>query len=369
MKKAFKMRIFSASTILAIFSSLFLTITPVKAVSAVNVSDTLTREKISVLATHTITGTFTGGTWSFGGFLYFNYDHGTFNLSWNLADATCSLSSGNTCVASVNGDTEIVSIRCMSVTGCSGDLTVGNVTGTNPVAAGSYKIEITNSEGDPSTGYMSDYAIPIVTDDQIVVTATVDPSITFNVGSQAKALTCDGSFSGNGGTVALGVVSPNTLASSDDANNIEHICMSLSTNATNGAVVTVTSTNNGLRSTSVPGDIIPSASETLSTASGSSASQGYGMCGGSLAVDFGAATTTPAGTAPTPGPIFTYNPCNSTSLDVGGFTGSSPQTAMSNGGMVSNGFGKFYIKAMVDTTQPAHNDYTDTLTFIATGTF
>ncbi|MBU1034697.1 hypothetical protein KKD42_02775 [Patescibacteria group bacterium] len=365
MKQKFKTRLLSAITAVATIGTVFLSASSAQAVSPTSVSDTLTREKISEFAYHTIRGTFTGGNWTLGRRIFFNYDHGTFSLG-NSTNLGCQITNGSgTCSAIQSSPSMIVTAICDSGP-CWGDLEITNVTGTNPGLAGSYVIEITSEAG---VNYASDFAIPIVDDDQVTVSATVDPLITFNVGNEGGGVGCSPGFTGNGGTVALGVLPVNTLVSSDGS-VIDFICTRVSTNATNGAVVTVSSTYSGLQSTSVPADIIPSDTETLSTAGGSSASQGYGLCAGTSLNEWGMDTTMPAGNMPTSTTPYNGNSmtCDPTSLDVGLVDGTAREIVQI-AGPVGNAYTTIYVKAIIDSTQPAHNDYTDTLTFIATGTF
>ena len=87
-------------------------------------------------------------------------------------------------------------------------------------------------------GITGTFALTIVTDDQVGITASIDPSITFNVGTQTSVTTCDGTFAGNGGTVALGTLTSGAVASSD-ASSVAHICTRVTTNAASGATITV----------------------------------------------------------------------------------------------------------------------------------
>jgi hypothetical protein len=221
----------------------------------------------------------------------------------------------------------------------------------NPSVAGAYTITWTNDNGSA--------VVYIVDDDTFNISASVAPVITFNVGTQTAA--CDGTFSGNGGTLGLGALTTSAVASSD-VSSVPHICTRISTNATGGAVITVLSQNAALQSVSSPGDTIPSSSATL--VAGTS---GYGLCAGSGGGDSGLDVTTPTGATPTRSSPFNGG-CSTSSHDVGALT-TSAQTVWSTSDPVQNGFFRLYVKAAISPSVPNHNDYTDTLTFIATATF
>ena len=116
----------------------------------------------------------------------------------------------------------------------------------------------------------------IVGTNQTTIRAQVDPTISFNAGTQSAATDCDGTFATNGGEVALGAIS-RTAVSSSDASAVHHICTRVSTNAATGASVYVTSLNAALKSTATPGDTIPSITATPLAG----ATAGYGLCVGS----------------------------------------------------------------------------------------
>lgn len=364
MKQTLKVRVISGITAVMTVGAIVLPASFAQAISPTDVKDTLTRLKISTAARHTITGTFASSTWYNNTTVTFSYSAAGFALGDDSGIGCAIAGGGGTCTAASVASTDVVTVTCTGSAGCWGNLTLSNVTGTNPSSAGSKTITIAG------TGlFTGSFAIPITTDDQVVVTATVDPTITFDVGAQAAATTCDGSFdsaANNDWVLALGTIAPNTLVSSD-LNSRDHICTRLSTNATTGAVVTVSSTYSGLQSTSVPADRIPSATETLSTTGGSSASQGYGLCAGSAISSYGYDTTVPAGNAPTSSSPYNVT-CTASTLTVGLLDGTG-RPVMTVLGPVGNAYERLFIKAMIDATQEAHNDYTDTLTFLAAGTF
>jgi hypothetical protein len=240
--------------------------------------------------------------------------------------------------------------------GCTGTLVVGSVTpftSTNPGTAGSYVVTL------GGTSITGSFAIAIVTDDQVGITATVYPSITFDVGAQVAATACDGTFSADGGTVALGTLST-TAVTSSDASSVYHICSRLTTNSASGAVVTVKSLNGGLTATYT----IPSNTATplaINTA-------GYGLCVGSVVGDTGKDTSIPAGVTPTRVSPFAGSPCTSTDNNIGGVT-TSAQSIWSVSAASQNAFARIYVKAGISGTVPPSTGYADTLTFVATGTF
>jgi len=102
----------------------------------------------------------------------------------------------------------------------------------------------------------------------------------------------------------------------------------------------------------------------------SSGTQGYGLCVGSAGADSG--KTDPAGgptsAAPTRSSPFNGASCTSTGHDIGGLT-IAAQNLWITSGPTLNAFARVYVKASISPTTPAHNDYADTLTFTATGTY
>src|SRR5690606_22181868 len=89
------------------------------------------------------------------------------------------------------------------VAGCSGELTFSGAMVVNPPDAGSYKITWTDDEGEGM--------VIILEADGIIVTATVDPYITFDVGAQDAGDTCDGAFSSSDYDIALGTLNSGTV--------------------------------------------------------------------------------------------------------------------------------------------------------------
>jgi len=207
-------------------------------------------------------------------------------------------------------------------------------------------------------------AVAIVDDDQITVSSNVDPSISFNVGTAASGSPCSHTFAGNGGVVALGTLDTGTISTSD-VNSINHICTRMSHNATVGAVITVRSLYAELRSLSTPADMIPAVGTVLSNGT-----EGYGLCIGSEGGHFG---NDPAADPLADDPNFTDSDfatanCTSSVHQVGLLATSAKLLWMTET-PTENAFARVFMKASISSLTEAHDDYTDTLTFIMTATY
>jgi hypothetical protein len=268
-----------------------------------------------------------------------------------------------------NAGPKTFSVTCGTGGCAAGATTITGGTVTNP-ATGSYMITIDTNNATPDNGVV---ATSIVDSDTTDVTASVDPSLTFNVGTQLATVACATDFSGNGGSIA-GPIKLNslpiggTIASSDIA-SIVHICTRVTTNANGGYVVTVKSRYGQLRSISNVAHAFPVAQTGLSTGVTISAgTEGYGLCvksDGGSGNSFGAAVTA---TSPFDGGGTCVASSTSGQL-AGKLTTTASPVLSASGGPSSASFATLYLKAAATAMTPAHNDYFDSLTFIATGTF
>jgi len=295
-------------------------------------------------------------TYNFG-FTLQNTITGTLTITFPAGFTVTAAATSGACTGGTVGTFGFTSSTLTAVkTGCTaGALTLSGATVTNHSTPGAYTVSWVND--DPGEG-----VIYIIDDDQVTVTGNVDPTLTFNAGMQDDATACDGTFSGNGGTLALGVLTTGSVTTSD-ASGIDHICTRLSTNASGGASITVKSLNgtDGLKSTSVPTDTIPSATATLSAGTA-----GYGLCTGSVGGDSGNDAISGAASPTRSSPFNTT--CTNAAHNVGGLT-TSAQNLWTLTGPSQNAFVRAYVKAAISGTTAAHADYADTLTFIGTGTF
>lgn len=179
------------------------------------------------------------------------------------------------------------------------------------------------------------------------------PTLTFDLDTYATAVTS--TETGAPYSVALGTLTTANASNSDEA-SINAIWFDLDTNASGGAIVTVTSLYGELRSTSVPADDIPSSTGTMAPGVAN-----YGLCAKRNGVTSGTFNKV----SPFNGATCTTGHVN----DVGAVTTSAQIIYNTGGAAVTGARAEIMVNAENSAITPAHNDYTDTLTFIATGTF
>jgi hypothetical protein len=335
-------RIAAGMTTVATVGTMLLS-APVHAATATGVSDTLTRVKISETATHQFAGTF--GT-TIGQFQLVMMDYGTAGFSLTPSSPSCSFASGTCTAATVATGTNIT---CTAAAGCSGAITLGTFAGTNPGTAGSKTVTMSGTGG-----YTGSFAIAIVDDDQVTVTASVDPSITFDLDTSVAHGDNNPPY-----VVALGTLTPTDTRVSGATDGVNHIWMDLDTNASGGAVVTVRNLNgaDGLSSTSVPTDDIESTDSSVADGT-----EDYGLC--VVAVSQTTGTLAIAGD-------YVGETCaaDTEGNTVEGLSTTAAAIINTSGAPISGGSAQIAVQAAISGVTPAHNDYTDTLTFVATGTF
>ncbi len=239
----------------------------------------------------------------------------------------------------------------------------------NPSTAGSQRLNICfDNLGNDTCDDTVYLAVGIATDDQVTTTATVDPSLTFRVGRKTGTFTtnCVAAYTDatDGGTVAFGRLALATIYNSGDAgptgaspSTIPPLCTLVSTNATGGAAVTVVGNTAGLVSTSGTPDNIASATAAMSTST-----ENFGLC----VVNSGSTSGTTLSSA---SPFNSTCALASNTNSVGGIT-TSPQTILSQTSGPSNeSYATISMDINITALTDAHDDYTLTMTFIATGTF
>lgn len=223
--------------------------------------------------------------------------------------------------------------------------------GTKESAANDIKVDVKTGYADTCTTSVtivdkSSLALSILTDDQVAVLATVNPSISFSVATP---------------TLDFGTLSPSAVryatgatggSASEPTDTTEVTC---STNAPNGLIVSIRSTGDGtgaegngsagLYKSSSPTDLIEAATSTSVTAG----TDGYGIYGTSAS-----------------GLTIEEGFDNDETSDVAITTTS--QTIFSATGPVSSGTAKVVAKAALAATTRA-GSYADALTLVATGKF
>lgn len=214
--KAYLIKINTFVVILALVL-LFLPIKPAQAGEYENEKDVLTRLKASTLSSHDFTFDLSSGTAFDAGetitidfgedssyFVVagassaaadFDFNDGTERVIFNVGASTdCTGSSGvNDISVGINDTTGIVTfLACPSFTSSAAaatiDIEYGTAAGgtnrvTNPTAGNDIPIYLAGTVGDSGS-----VAISIIADDQVSVTATVDPVITFSISSSSCAL-------------------------------------------------------------------------------------------------------------------------------------------------------------------------------------
>lgn len=159
-------------------------------------------------------------------------------------------------------------------------------------------------------------------------------------------------------SVNLGTITTAHTRMSGTTDSINMIIAEADTNATSGVVVVVVKNANGangLASASVPGDHIPSADGTMTPGTAN-----YGLCVETATLSgFSRASPYDTGSCAT----------NSETNDVQGLTTTGENILNSSTSPVYGAHAEISVNADVNAVTPAHPDYQDTVTLIATGTF
>jgi hypothetical protein len=352
----------------------------VAAASITSAKDVLSRQKASTASDHTFTFVLPGGltsgqnmTLTFqSGFTGvgsmigadFDFAEGSTGVcsSATFTEKSVVTSGGSASQFNIAGAGQVVTItsggasatitagRCIRLkAGLNATDTTGSGPGTHQITngtLGNYTISVAGSIADTGT------IVDIIDDnDQVTVMASVDEILSFDLDTGTT-----NAENGPNYSVAFGTISASTVKYSDHS-AVNSIWASGGTNSSGGMNVTVQNANgaNGLKSTTVPGDYIQS-----TTASMAVGSANYGLCVTStgLAGWIKAAGTYDQGTCTTASGTNAVRALTTTTANI--LTSSGP-TASATAEIVAN--------AEISTATPAHTDYTDTLTFIATASF
>lgn len=254
---------------------------------------------------------------------------------------TSNLPSGVTALPgtlTVAGAGQVVTISGVT------DLTVGTLYGvniatgiTNP-SAGAYENTIaTTTSGDVVIDQTS-IAVRVISDDQIVITATVPPTFNFTLSGNTDTFTSDLSSSSVVSTTGKTVT--------------------IATNADKGWTAWVKSTNAAL-SSATTGESIATTGTVNSTPSTLSAgSDGY-------VLDINLTTDSGTGT----GTVTIDAEYNGTDTSSGGTLSTSLQPIASANGTTDGDVLTLIARATISAVKGAADDYTDTLTVVGAGNF
>ncbi len=229
--------------------------------------------------------------------------------------------------------------------------TVGDLQITNPAIAGEYVLIIGGTFGGDG-----EIAVPIINDDQAGAVAAVSPMMVFDLDIGTAVGESTPPYTFDLGTLTAGQV----VSSGTGIPERPRIMMELKTTAAGGAIVTIEGINGGIKSASQNHIITTTDSGSAVTLDGST--EGFGACVASVSAISG----TIEGVAP-------YNgACSISSHEVGGIT-TAPRTIVdtANGPALGtdNNSAQIFLKTSITPTTPAANDYSEIISFVATGTF
>ena len=301
-----------AVTLSLLFSYSNLFIASAQAATITPISDTMSNQTISASATNNFSFDAVSGIPASGTVTI------TFPSGFSAISTSSATSSMSGATFSVSGNVITVTNGSTAVTAGT-TVTISGITATNPSTASSsttqYIITVSDSGGDSAS-----IAVAIVTSSQVSVTATINPTITFSISSNS---------------INFGVL---TTASVTTESNT----LTLSTNAGSGASISIQDTRAGLYNIAHAYTIH---SNTTTLAAGS---EGYGVNASSSS-------------------LTVQSPFSGTGDSVGAIT-TSTQTIASVTAPVNNSTTTVNYLASISNITPS-GPYSDTITYIATGTF
>lgn len=268
----------------------------------------------------------------------------------NWTVTTTNLPSGTSAWPGIAAATPTIASQTVTFTYASDQtLTAGTIycfnwsssTALTTSTAGNDKTgTITTRTSTPTTIDTASYALSIISDDQIVVTATVPATFTFSLSGNTDT------FTGN--------LSTTTTSTSGRT-------VTLATNAASGWITWVKSANAALNSAST-GASIPTAGSIDDAPTDLASSTGY-VLDVNITTDSGTGTGTVSQAA---GYGAEYDGTNSTS---GGTLSTTFQPIAASSGTTDGDVLTLIERAKISAVQAAATDYTDTLTVVAAGRF
>lgn len=343
---------------------------PANAAALDLLSDVMTRHKDTTDSDHTITFTTPTGVLATETItLTFESDFDISNIVFgdvDVKDDAVELVLGGDCAAaeeagvSVAGQVLTIEICSEYAAGISAasvvEIQIGtNATGPgvnqikNPTTAGSFEIAIAGTMTD-----LGEIDVPIVDDDQVTISGTVDSYIDFDLDTPTGS---GGAHSETAAPYAVNLqeLSFSTLTN-EGTSNVTEIYIDLNSNADDGTKVYIKSLYGAAGLSSAhSSDNIPSATQVNVV--------------NSVDGNYGVAAAEEAGA--TEGSLVPASPFDvySTPNSVGALTTSFQEIFNTNGVPIIDGDGEVAVRAVAGRSTSAADDYTDTLTFRATGAF
>ena len=237
----------------------------------------------------------------------------------------------------VSGNTIRFPITALTNSTTYGFFITGSGLITNPSASTTiYHTIFTRDSGDSSTGDTKDIAVPVISDDQIAISATVAPTFTFVFANNAQNLgtLASGSITSGGGTG-----------------------ITITSNSAGGWNAWVKSANAALTSASTANSIATSGTIDAAPTTLSIGTPGY-----VLDVDL----TTDAGSG---GTVTIAAEYNGTTTSQGGTLSTSFQSIASSNGTANGDVITLVPRVAISGVTASASDYADTLTVVGAGIF
>lgn len=347
-----------------IIASAFVQVKPATAASLTTMTDNMSRIKASTASNHEIKFTTPSGVAS-GGIITLTFSAGFTGIG-SLVGADFDFAEGSTGVCSsatfteesvvtatpstsqfsIAGAGQVVTItsggatalipatRCVRLRiGLNATDVTGSGPGVNQITNGaigsSDTIAIAGSFGDTGT-----IGVEIITDDQVVVTATVDPTITFTIDDNAIGF----------GTLSSAAARYATANAAGSASEVSANSFTASTNATNGYIMYV------------KGDTLTSGANTITAIGGSPTASAVGT------EQFGIQVRATGGSGASLAPYST----NSSYADAFNAT-TQDDIASSSGPSATTTYTIYYLANITPTTEAG--SYATTLTYTVVGSF
>ncbi|HTH92966.1 MAG TPA: hypothetical protein VL576_00605 [Candidatus Paceibacterota bacterium] len=323
------------------------------AASLTALSDTMSNQTISALSSHTIKFTTpTGVTASTqtivvtfpSGFVFTSKTIASLSLTYGASTglettATLAASPGATTTwgAVFSGTSNVILTLTAPTSGtyiAAGNkviLTYDSTNSTNPSSATNYAISIATSTGDSGS-----ITVPIITNSQVAVTATVSQTLSFSISSNSIGF----------GTLSTGASTYANAAGTGTGSETSAHTLAASTNGTSGYTIAIS------------GDTLKSGSNSITALGASPTALSPGSS------QFGIRATASGGTGAVSSPF------NGSSGSYG--FGTTPPLsnvafATASGATATTTYSNFYA-ANISPTTPA-GSYSTTLTYVATANF